>query len=203
VKSQILVTNFSSHTKHVISEKVGDLNTIWFHSPALSIDEVREIIKESYESSDHGKVIIIETKKLSSISQNGLLKVLEEPPKGVYFLIVVPSKSMILPTVRSRLSVELLKSPFQKTLEIEPLIILELTLDKLNQFLRRIEKISSEDAMLLLEQSLKKNRNYTLTEYDLERFAIAHKLLNLNSRPHRVFLMVFLPFLFANTHLEK
>ncbi len=45
----------------------------------------------------------------SPIFQNKLLKILEEPPKGVYFLLGVTTLSPVLPTVRSR--VKLLEIP--------------------------------------------------------------------------------------------
>lgn len=45
----------------------------------------------------------------SPIFQNKLLKILEEPPQGVYFLLGVTSLSSVLPTVKSR--VKLLEIP--------------------------------------------------------------------------------------------
>ena len=39
---------------------------------------------------------------MSEQAQNALLKVLEEPPPNVLFLLTVPSSTMLLPTVRSR-----------------------------------------------------------------------------------------------------
>lgn len=35
-------------------------------------------------------------------TQNSILKILEEPPRGVYFFLIIPSKKIILPTVLSR-----------------------------------------------------------------------------------------------------
>ena len=48
--------------------------------------------------------------RASAVVQNKLLKLLEEPPEGVYFLLGATSLSPVLQTVRSRV----------KTLEIEP-----------------------------------------------------------------------------------
>ena len=43
--------------------------------------------------------------------QNALLKILEEPPKNIIFVIVSPAKNLLLPTVRSRLMLQTRKSP--------------------------------------------------------------------------------------------
>ncbi len=53
--------------------------------------------------------IISEFNDASLIFQNKLLKILEEPPSGVYFLLGVTSLSAVLPTVKSR--VKLLEVP--------------------------------------------------------------------------------------------
>ena len=46
--------------------------------------------------------VLLEAQAMSEQAQNALLKVLEEPPQGVVFLLTVPSASALLPTVRSR-----------------------------------------------------------------------------------------------------
>ena len=46
--------------------------------------------------------VLLEAQAMSEQAQNALLKVLEEPPPAVLFLLTVPSASMLLPTVRSR-----------------------------------------------------------------------------------------------------
>ena len=49
------------------------------------------------------KVVILEEAQTMNVqSQNALLKILEEPPERVYFLLTSPASSMLLPTVRSR-----------------------------------------------------------------------------------------------------
>jgi DNA polymerase-3 subunit delta' len=193
LKSQILVTKFSEETKKVVSNMSENMDLLWFHSKALSIDEVRKIIAEAYESSESGKVIAIETKKLSQVSQNGLLKVLEEPPRNTFFLLIVPTKAMLLPTVRSRLPVKILESEKIEVGFSAPKIS-NLNLRNLDSFMKSIKEISTEDSILLIQKILVENRNYNFSPEDLERFSVAFKLLNLHSRPHRIFLMLLLPF---------
>ena len=50
------------------------------------------------------KVIIIENcERMVDGSRNALLKILEEPPKGVYFICITTRKGLIIPTILSRL----------------------------------------------------------------------------------------------------
>lgn len=72
----------------------------------LGIDEIREqIIKQVYVKpfiASRKFFVIEEGDDLTQEAQNGLLKVLEEPPSYVTFIIHVTKKSMLLDTVLSR-----------------------------------------------------------------------------------------------------
>lgn len=51
----------------------------------------------------HGKVFIIdEAELLDWVSQNAMLKTLEEPPKHTYILLITNQRQRLLPTLRSR-----------------------------------------------------------------------------------------------------
>ena len=74
----------------------------------VSVDDIRDMRMQAYISSNESdkKIFIIENAdKLNIQSQNALLKLLEEPPKGVIFILSAPSKSSVLPTVLSRVCV--------------------------------------------------------------------------------------------------
>ena len=72
----------------------------------IGVDNVREqVIAEAYirPRNARRKIFIIEQGDILSIeAQNALLKILEEPPEYVTFIICVTSKEMLLPTVLSR-----------------------------------------------------------------------------------------------------
>ena len=74
----------------------------------LSIDESRRI-KEIHSSKsfikDSKRIFIIECHGMTHEAQNSLLKILEEPNDDVYFFIIIPSVSVLLPTLRSRLHI--------------------------------------------------------------------------------------------------
>lgn len=72
---------------------------------SFGVDEVRELITEVSKKPFEGnkKVIIIhEGNKLTIQAQNALLKTIEEPPKGVFIIILCESLELILETIKSR-----------------------------------------------------------------------------------------------------
>ena len=70
----------------------------------FSVDDARRIGSLAYQSStSEQKVIIFYAARLFHEAQNALLKVFEEPPAGVTIILGVPSKGILLQTLRSRL----------------------------------------------------------------------------------------------------
>ena len=49
------------------------------------------------------KIFVLETRAMTAEAQNALLKMFEEPAKGVHFFIIAPSAEIFLPTLKSRL----------------------------------------------------------------------------------------------------
>ncbi len=74
----------------------------------VSVDDIRTISERAYLAPNeaNGKVFILEeADTYNTQSQNALLKILEEPPKNVYFILTASSKNALLPTVRSRVCI--------------------------------------------------------------------------------------------------
>jgi len=74
-------------------------------SSAFGVDDVRNVInevsKKPYEG-DRKVLILYKCDKLTVQAQNALLKTIEEPPKGVYLVLLSDSLEMILDTIQSR-----------------------------------------------------------------------------------------------------
>ncbi len=76
---------------------------------SISVDEVRDMIEKFQLSAmeDSWRVCVIDSvDSLNNAAANALLKVLEEPPAKVLFLMTAHSLSDVLPTIRSRSSVQ-------------------------------------------------------------------------------------------------
>lgn len=79
----------------------------------LTVEDAERIKEESQLRPVEGEkklFVLTDFSQANAQTQNKLLKLLEEPPKGVYFLLGATSSFSILPTVLSR----------TKTLEIQP-----------------------------------------------------------------------------------
>jgi DNA polymerase-3 subunit delta' len=71
----------------------------------IKIDQIREIkghIKYGPNASDYLFVIIKNADTLSEEAANSLLKILEEPPEGTVFILLVEMVTRVLPTIASR-----------------------------------------------------------------------------------------------------
>jgi DNA polymerase III gamma/tau subunit len=72
---------------------------------AFPVDAIRKIRSDAYIKPNEAPTkvyVLLGVQNMSEISQNALLKVLEEPPENVLFLLTAASASALLPTVRSR-----------------------------------------------------------------------------------------------------
>ena len=82
----------------------------------FTVDDAAKIVDESLLRPTEGekKLFVLDHfSNASPLVQNKLLKVLEEPPEGVYFLLGAPSEHAVLPTVLSR-SKKLAVAPFSE-----------------------------------------------------------------------------------------
>ena len=71
----------------------------------IKIDDVRAVRREVFNTalSAAGRVVLIQgADRLNTSSANALLKVIEEPPENVLFILTAPGEAAVLPTIRSR-----------------------------------------------------------------------------------------------------
>lgn len=71
----------------------------------INVDQIRAVIGDAYvlpNEAERKVYIIDEADTMNTAAQNAALKLLEEPPKGVIFLLGAVNPGQLLPTVRSR-----------------------------------------------------------------------------------------------------
>jgi len=158
------------------------------------IDQAKQTIKEAYLASNETKYIILCGSTFRNEAQNSLLKVLEEPPKNIIFILITQSKSSILPTIFSRMPYKNLREK-SKIKECE-LNLLNLELKNIYDFLKQHQRISKDEARDLIQSILfkAKNQNLNLNKEQLECFSNSLKLINLNSKPVNVITNLLLKF---------
>ena len=80
----------------------------------IKIDAVRAVLAPLLQSSVRGglRVVLVQpAETMNTQAANALLKMLEEPPASVVFLLVTHSKDRLLPTIKSRCRPFLLPAP--------------------------------------------------------------------------------------------
>jgi DNA polymerase-3 subunit delta' len=181
-----LLPFYSKHTIRVIRNEEKD---------EFLLAQANSAIKEAYISSNEKKYIILCGKTFRKEAQNSLLKVLEEPPSNIVFIIVTNSKSSILPTIFSRIPHKFFHQNKKRT-EIE-LDILRLDLKDVYSFLKENQRISKVGAKSIVESTLFKinSQKIKLTQNELDIFSKSIKLLDLNSRPINVLTTLLLTLL--------
>jgi len=147
------------------------------------ITHAKLAIKEAYIATNKTKYILLGGELFTIEAQNSLLKVLEEPPKNILFIIVTSSKNSILPTIFSRLQYKYLKAK-QEVIPC-PIDIKNLDLNMIYNFLKQNQRISKLELKELIESILYeiKNQKITLNKTQLDSFTTSIKLCDLNSRP--------------------
>lgn len=71
----------------------------------LSVEQIRQVRSDAYvkpHSANRRVFVIGDANRMNEQAQNALLKVLEEPPVNVVFILVTPSKTLLLDTIISR-----------------------------------------------------------------------------------------------------
>ena len=145
-----------------------------------------QAIKEAYIASNDTKYIFLCGSTFRKEAQNSLLKVLEEPPRNVVFIIITNSKTSLLPTIYSRLPYKYLKTSILK--DESALNLNKLDLKDIYNFLKENQKISKNEAKQIVESILLKvnSQKIKLSAKELDFFSKSIKLLELNSRPLKI-----------------
>lgn len=126
------------------------------------ISYFRNVIRKSclYKPNEGKKTVVIITRieRMRKESANAFLKLLEEPPPQVLFLLTSDYPEQLLPTITSRC----------QTIQFRPL-----TVSEIKDGLIRFEGLKENEAETLAKMA---NGNYTVTRfYDIEALASAHE----------------------------
>ena len=144
VKSHILITTELETEVSRLENELKPNRVVTFIREDFKIEDAKDVVKEAYISESQTKYIILASNSFNNVSQNSLLKVLEEPPRNIEFIIISPTKSNLLATVRSRL-------PIIKGVSLYDTISIDLNLAKIDYahifaFLKENVRIKKNEA---------------------------------------------------------
>ena len=195
-KSHILITSDIQENYERLKEELSPSRVVGFiEEGEFKIEHAKAVIGESYISESQTKYIILGASSFNAISQNALLKVLEEPPRNIEFIILSPTKSNLLPTVRSRLPI--IKGQVSYELQEIDINFLKIDYAQVFAFLKLNARVGKSDAKLLVEALY--NRaivvdKLLLSQQQLDNFDKAYRLLELNSKPQNVLALLLMSF---------
>jgi len=183
--SRAVITNdIDEYLKEITADEIIRVNE-------LKVDDVALIKEKAYISDKKNRLIVIAAEKFNVYAQNALLKLIEEPPEGVEFLLVTNSKYSLLETILSRVFLE--KKYFDKKKNI------------------KIEKITNEYILELLNASLQKEelkellyvivKEKELNETQLKIITEAIKMIELNMDKESILSLVMLSLKVENANL--
>jgi DNA polymerase-3 subunit delta' len=184
-----LIETLPSHSTRVIQNIDGKVE--------FKKDEAIKAIKEAYISSSEKKYILL-CGIFTTIAQNWLLKIFEEPPENIIFILVTTSKSSLLPTVLSRMPYIMMKD--KVILNDINLTLKSLDLQVMYDFIQEHKKTTKNEAINLVQSILLKvkQEKLNLNDYQLNMFSNSIKLLNLNSKPIHIIANILLTFVDIN-----
>ena len=153
----------------------------------FSVDDAKLAIEKAYMASEETTVIILAAKLFSTVVQNKLLKVIEEPPAKKEFILITPNKATILDTIRSRLPVTVLSEHKQE--EVLELNLAQLSLAGVYEFVQNHKRTDAKAMKQLVECIGTKaivSQSFDLDEKTLSLFSNAFIALDVGSPPQFV-----------------
>ncbi len=194
-KGHILIsTNVEEEATRLESE-LKPFRVVKFIEESFKIEHAKAVLSEAYISESETKYIVLGAQEFTAVAQNSLLKLLEEPPRNIEFIIISPTKSNLLPTVRSRLPI--LKINTTHEMQEINLNLSRIDYAQVFAFLKenaRVKKIQAKELLEALFYRATVTDMLILTPLQLDNFDKAYRLLELNSRPQSVLAMVVMSF---------
>lgn len=198
MQSKIVITSDFEALKEEILGLYGVNSVRFFFAEDFLLENAKEVAAEAYIAESEPKLLVLGAKNFRVEAQNSLLKIIEEPPKNIFFIIAATSKNMLLPTVRSRLVTEnrLIKKQREKTgLDYKRLELKEICafIDE-KSALERSEKLGKNDlkeliAAIALEATA---QGVKFSADELEYFFKAVRLAELNTKTHALLTPILL-----------
>ena len=187
-KSKLVLTGDFEKTIGVIKAQKSEQTDLYVYpNTSILVDDIKNITHHAYIASENEQYMILTIEAINTISQNALLKILEEPPVNIYFLILARNKNIFLPTVLSRLMVIRLFSHRYHTQAFK-YDIAKMSLAQIFAFVKdnkNMQKKEASDMLYSLFNHIYDN-NLNLPQKHLDLLSQSVILLHLNSKPIHV-----------------
>ena len=200
MRSHIIISSEIEYEVEHLEEKLHGFRVVKFVEETFKIEHAKEVTAEAYVSASVPKYIVIAAIDFTDVAQNALLKLLEEPPPNIEFIVISPTKSNLLPTVRSRLPI--VKKQFKRIDLAVDLQLMRLDYGAIFNFLTEHARVSKHEAKALLEAIFHQAtviEGMKLSQRQLENFDMAYRLIDLNGKPQSILSMILMGFVQERT----
>lgn len=154
----VMLVGAKGSGKKLVAKQIAELLNYPLVPIGVSVEEVREVIVNSYRNTEPIVYVLSDTDKMSVQAKNALLKVTEEPPQKAYFILTVSDTVNTLQTLISRACV-LKMDEYTGTEILEYLT---------NKYPNR--KLSELDEEFIMQVALVPQEVDTLMTYDVKEF---------------------------------
>jgi DNA polymerase III subunit delta' len=201
LKSHIRIIKNRDGAANNLLDEINSNNYKIIEKDEFLIDDAHQLIAFAYIASDTLKYLIVSANKYNNVSQNSLLKLLEEPPNNIIIILISTSKSIFLPTIRSRLPMIVMASKYEEKISLYDFSYHSLKTVLL--FSKNNKYLGKEDAKIILNAGLNyyislPSSKVMMSEVELALFNESFHLLALNSTPINVLNRLFLMLLKKN-----
>lgn len=181
--SYLLICQNVEKATEILEERYAKQRHLFYVKNEFLLDDAKELVKEAYIAEAKTKFLIVVAKSYRIEAQNSLLKILEEPPRNIVFVLVAPSKNAFLPTIRSRLQSEELDYVHEKV--SSGLNLKKLDLSDIFPFVQAnayLEKNLLKEMIQSIVFEAIHVHHLDFSERELEHFQKLVQLAELNSR---------------------
>lgn len=98
----IILSGVKGSGKTTLAKEVARRMKAYFVECELSVDAVREAVKNCYKCAGTTVYLFKDADKMSTAAKNAMLKITEEPPRQAHFVVTVQNSENMLETLRSR-----------------------------------------------------------------------------------------------------
>ncbi len=188
-RSYILVCSDIQKAYEQCQEKYKEFRICQFfpEKDDFLLEDAKKVVKEAYIAEINPKILLLGAKGYKIEAQNSLLKILEEPPRNIVFILIAPTKTVFLPTIRSRMGIEELK--IEKQIIHSGLNLKNLCEKDIYEFVKKNSRISRAELKETIQAIVSEavlEHNISFTEQELTHFQTLLELAQLNSRPQNM-----------------
>jgi DNA polymerase-3 subunit delta' len=196
IRSHIIISAHFDMELEGLKSRFKPHRVVSFIKDDFLLDDAKAAVSEAFISESSTKYIVLAGKSFRHEAQNSLLKVLEEPPAHIEFIIIAPNKSVLLPTIRSRLPmVQKIKEHSAVSVDIK---LGSLDIREIFDFVKSNDRLAKHDAKALIEGLFYQAtvvEKLVLTSSQLKAFDNSYRLLNVNGRLQTLLLALLMQFL--------